>query len=148
MGVEENFLDVAYNRFFNPTEYDEQFAYSLVDGRPNVIKSLYTDAGKGNIVRHVLLFFVFMYFCFCFNIKYRVASHGEGRYRYTTDHPTNKLQQCCMLKHSPPVSFLSSPSPFFRLPPTSPPLSFSPPSHICRARQPLLQNELIRTTWT
>ena len=56
MGVEENFLSVAYDRFFNPTEYDKEFSYSQVDGKPDVIKSLYTDAGKGN--------FSFDYFTF------------------------------------------------------------------------------------
>eukprot|EP00026_Physarum_polycephalum_P001035 Phypoly_transcript_01036.p1 GENE.Phypoly_transcript_01036~~Phypoly_transcript_01036.p1 ORF type:complete len:1168 (+),score=174.37 Phypoly_transcript_01036:78-3581(+) len=46
VGVEENFLNVAYDRFFNPTEYDLEFTYDEVDGKPDVIKSLYTDAGK------------------------------------------------------------------------------------------------------
>lgn len=49
VGVEENFLDVTYDRFFNPTEYDTEFSYSMVDGKPDVIRSLYVNAGEEHL---------------------------------------------------------------------------------------------------
>lgn len=47
-GVEENYLDSTYTKFFQPQEISTQFNYELTsDNKPNVIKSLFTDAGKG-----------------------------------------------------------------------------------------------------
>ena len=47
-GVEPNFLDVAYDTYFLVDEYDTSFSYSRTPtGKYDIIKSLYTEAGKG-----------------------------------------------------------------------------------------------------
>eukprot|EP01114_Cavostelium_apophysatum_P002845 TRINITY_DN1253_c0_g3_i1.p1 TRINITY_DN1253_c0_g3~~TRINITY_DN1253_c0_g3_i1.p1 ORF type:complete len:1241 (+),score=361.47 TRINITY_DN1253_c0_g3_i1:25-3723(+) len=46
-GVEENYLDTTYNKFFRPAEYDTRFKYNTTENdEPNVVRSLFTDAGK------------------------------------------------------------------------------------------------------
>lgn len=52
--MEENYLSTTYTQFYIPTEVSDQFSYSETsDGKPDVIKSLFTDAGKGR--KHSLL---------------------------------------------------------------------------------------------
>eukprot|EP01119_Soliformovum_irregulare_P011698 TRINITY_DN2957_c0_g2_i5.p1 TRINITY_DN2957_c0_g2~~TRINITY_DN2957_c0_g2_i5.p1 ORF type:complete len:779 (-),score=230.88 TRINITY_DN2957_c0_g2_i5:26-2362(-) len=49
-GVEENYLDQTYVRFFRPSEVSSQFSYKKTsDGKDNVVSSLYTEAGKATL---------------------------------------------------------------------------------------------------
>ncbi len=41
-------MDTMYDEYFVKTDIDDTFKYETTQhGMPNVIKSLYTDAGKG-----------------------------------------------------------------------------------------------------
>jgi hypothetical protein len=44
-----NYLPHTYTYFYQPQEVSSQFSYSTIDNKPDTIKSLYTDAGKGRI---------------------------------------------------------------------------------------------------
>ncbi len=46
----------TYTYFYQPKEVSSQFSYSSVDGKPNIVESLYKDAGKGS---YLLLEFTF-----------------------------------------------------------------------------------------
>jgi hypothetical protein len=55
-GVEENYLDETYTQFYRPTEESSQFKYSSTpDGKPDTIKSLFTDAGKGMVNASIIV---------------------------------------------------------------------------------------------
>lgn len=50
VGVEENYLDETYVRFYRPTEISDQFEYERTsDGKEDVVKSLYTHAGQAQL---------------------------------------------------------------------------------------------------
>lgn len=47
-GVEENYLQQTYSRFYRASEISDQFEYvSTPDGKDDVVTSLFQDAGKG-----------------------------------------------------------------------------------------------------
>ena len=46
-GVESNYLDEAYVRFFQPTEVTGQFSYDKTsDDKDDIVYSLYKNAGQ------------------------------------------------------------------------------------------------------
>ncbi len=50
-GLEENYLSETYTQFYIPTEVSDQFSYTqTADGKPDVVQSLFTDAGKGALL--------------------------------------------------------------------------------------------------
>jgi len=52
--VEENYLMDTYDKFYQPTEISNQFSYSTTrDGKKDVIKSLYVDAGKAQLPQEI-----------------------------------------------------------------------------------------------
>ena len=47
-GVEETYLKYTYTQFYRPSEVSDQFTYTDTnDDKPDIIRSLYVDAGKG-----------------------------------------------------------------------------------------------------
>lgn len=48
-GVEITYLPDTYTYFYQPQEVSSQFSYSQVDDKPDIIKSLYVDAGKAQL---------------------------------------------------------------------------------------------------
>eukprot|EP01087_Luapelamoeba_hula_P011389 TRINITY_DN3089_c0_g1_i1.p1 TRINITY_DN3089_c0_g1~~TRINITY_DN3089_c0_g1_i1.p1 ORF type:complete len:1336 (+),score=202.48 TRINITY_DN3089_c0_g1_i1:44-4051(+) len=50
-GVDENYMDTMYDEFFVSTDIDDSFKYSRTKDhkQPDVIRSLYTDAGKATV---------------------------------------------------------------------------------------------------
>ncbi len=56
MGVDENYMNTMFDEYFIASAIDEHFSYELTrHNKPDIVKSLYKDAGKGIS----LLFFVF-----------------------------------------------------------------------------------------
>jgi hypothetical protein len=53
--VEENYLQETYSRFYRYSEVDQDFSYRKTeDGKPDVVYSLYQDAGKGKCVDEMI----------------------------------------------------------------------------------------------
>jgi len=49
-GIQENFLRVSKSEYYLWTEIDDEFDYeSLSDGKPDIVHSLYVDAGKAHV---------------------------------------------------------------------------------------------------
>jgi hypothetical protein len=48
-GVESNYLDVAYNEYYTPTETDKRKSYPSIDGKPDAIKMMYSDAHNAEL---------------------------------------------------------------------------------------------------
>jgi ABC-type antimicrobial peptide transport system permease subunit len=44
--ISQNYLEVAYNKYFLYKSIDREFDYNYVGGKPDIVDSLYKDAGK------------------------------------------------------------------------------------------------------